>query len=205
MSDVADFWNSRFGAEEYVYGTRPNDFLAEQARRLPPGGRVLCLGEGEGRNAVFLAGLGFDVTAVDAASEGVSKIRRLAAERGVSVAAHCVDLADYAIEAGAWDGIVSIFCHLPPDLRRRVHTAAAAGLRPGGTMLLEAYTPAQLAFGSGGPKDVELLYRAAELATDFAELELLRCAELEREVVEGRLHTGRAAVVQLVGVRPLAA
>ncbi|MDQ5979623.1 MAG: hypothetical protein QG602_2598, partial [Verrucomicrobiota bacterium] len=154
----ASFWDQRYGhaGEDYVFGTAPNDFLASVADRIPAG-PVLCLAEGEGRNAVFLAKRGHAVTALDQSATGLTKARALAEKHGVSLATLVADLADYSILPGAWAGIVAIFMHLPPDLRSRVLTQAAAGLQPGGVFILESYTPAQLAFGTGGPRDVALL------------------------------------------------
>lgn len=200
--DAATQWNARFSGEAYVYGTQPNDFLVEMAPRLPAGGRVLSLGEGEGRNSVYLASLGHSVTAVDASHVGLEKARRLAAERGVSVETVVSDLADFTFAPEAWDAAIVIFCHLPPALRRAVHQGLVRSLRPGGLVLLEAYTPAQLAFRTGGPPVAELLYTAEALREDFSGLELPVLRELTREVREGTLHTGRAAVVQLVGRKP---
>ncbi|MBN1207325.1 MAG: class I SAM-dependent methyltransferase [Myxococcaceae bacterium] len=172
------------------------------APRLPPRARVLSLAEGEGRNAVYLASLGHHVTAVDASRVGLEKAQRLAAERGVVLETVVSDLSDFPIAPSAWDAAILVFCHLPSPLRRRVHRALVDGLRPGGVVLLEAYTPAQLGFRTGGPPVAELLYTAEELRADFMGLELPVLREIEREVVEGSLHTGRAAVVQLVGRKP---
>ena len=194
-------WDSRFRAEDYVYGTEPNDFLRAAIERAPrPPARALSLGEGEGRNATFLAERGYAVTAVDASAVGLAKAARLAAARGVALTTVHADLATFTIEPASWDVITAIFCHLPPPLRRRVHRAAAAGLRPGGVLVLEAYRPEQLAFRTGGPPVAELLYSADALREDFAGLDL-EVAEVERDVVEGRLHTGRAAVVQVLARR----
>lgn len=199
--DVATFWNQRFAAEDYIYGTAPNDFLAQQYLRIPAGGKVLSLGEGEGRNAVFLARLGYEVTALDAAEQGVAKIRRLAQQYGVSVTTIHADLQDYVIEASAWDGILSIFCHLPSVLRQLVNMQIVSGLKPGGVLLLEGYTPRQLAFASGGPKDIDLLLEPDAMRKELAELQLDHLQELQRDVFEGRLHTGQAAVLQVIAQR----
>lgn len=199
--DVAVFWNQRFAAADYIYGTEPNDFLTQNFTRIPAGGRVLSLGEGEGRNAVFLARHGFQVTAVDAAAAGLDKVCRLAAKNGVEVETIHADLEQYVIQPGSWDGIVSIFCHLPAALRASVNAQIVSGLRSGGVFLLEGYTPRQLAFASGGPKDVELLLEPREMRQELAGLQVEHLAEVEREVVEGRLHTGRAAVLQIVAHR----
>ena len=196
----ANFWNDRYAVEEYVYGEAPNGWVAEAAHRIPPG-PVLCLAEGEGRNAVYLATQGRDVTAVDQSEVGLAKAARLAAARGVSVKPVHADLRDYVIEPGVWSGIVAIFAHLPPQLRRKVHAAVVSGLRPGGVMILEAYTPAQLKHGTGGPKAPELLMTLAELRQELKGLEFLVAREIEREIIEGPGHTGLGAVVQIVGRR----
>lgn len=196
------FWNQRFGGETYFYGTAPNDFLAISAPLIPPG-PVLCLGEGEGRNAVFLATRGHAVTAVDQSSAGLAKAARLAADRGVALTTIVTDLGDFLIASGEWAAVVSIFVHLPPPLRREVHRQAASGLRPGGVIILEAYTPAQVRFLTGGPvNQPELLMQLADLRADFSGLELVVAHEIERNVSEGAAHHGRAAVVQVVARRP---
>ena len=195
------FWDERFSREEYVYGTSPNRWLEAQAGRIAPGGRVLCLGEGEGRNAVWLAGRGLAVEAVDASAVGLEKARRLAVARGVAVATVLADLADHVPPADAYDAVALTFVHLPPALRAAVHARAAAALRPGGLLVIEAFTPAQLAHSSGGPKAPELLYTADLLRGDFPTLEWDPLLEVEVELDEGPLHSGRAAVVRGCGRR----
>lgn len=195
-----EFWEQRYAEPEYAYGTKPNVFLTKVAHRIPPG-PVLCLAEGEGRNAVWLAARGHAVTAVDSAAAGIEKTRRLAAERRVRVNLVAADLADYEIAPGYWSGVVAIFAHLPPQLRRRVHRAAAAGLVPGGAFVLEAFTPRQLAFASGGPREAAMLYALEELREDLEGLRIEIGRELERELREGRYHAGRAAVAQVLARR----
>lgn len=202
MSDPGSFWDARFAAEHYVYGTAPNDFLAAEAARIPAGGAVLSLGEGEGRNATFLAGRGHAVTCVDASIEGLRKTERLAAARGVRLTLVHADLADYAPAPGAFAGVISIYCHLPPAVRRLALARAAAALAPGGVLLLEAYTPRQLRHGTGGPRDEALLVEPAALREELGGLELAVLRELERDVHEGVFHHGRSAVVQAVAVKP---
>ena len=194
------FWDNRYATADFVFGTEPNDFLRTCAAQIPAG-PVLCLGEGEGRNAVFLAGRGHAVTAVDQSATGLAKARRLASERGLTLETVVADLEDYRIQPGAWAGIVSIFLHLPPTLRARVYAQVVAGLCPGGIFILEAYTPAQLAFGTGGPKEVALLPTLASLRTELAGLDLVIARECERDVIEGAGHSGRAAVVQVLARR----
>jgi len=187
-------WDEKYGAPGHYYGTEPNGFLREHHAMIPAGGRVLCLAEGEGRNAVFLAQQGYRVVAVDQSPVGLRKAEILAAERGVTISTVVADLADYRIEPGRFDGIVSIWCHLPPPLRADVHRRVVAGLKRGGAFLLEAYTPAQLHYGTGGPKSIDLLPTLAELRIELDGLDLVHAVEREREVHEGsRPATCRAA------------
>jgi len=196
-------WDQRYSEPGFAYGTEPNDFLREVLPRLQQlaGRRVLSLGEGEGRNGVFLAQAGFEVTSVDQSAVGLQKAAALARERGVSVTPVVADLASYQIAPASWNVVVSLWCHLPPALRRSVHAAAARGLAPGGALVLEAYTPNQLELGTGGPRSVELLMRLEELKTELAPLEFEIGRELERQVQEGAFHSGRSAVVQVLAFK----
>ena len=190
-------WDEEYSVDEYVYGTQPNDFLAGMTARLKKG-RVLCLAEGEGRNAVHLAKEGFSPVAVDSSRVGLDKAAKLAQDQGVAIEIVHADLVDYEIEKERWDSIVSVFCHLAPDLRPRVHRAVVAGLKKGGTLLLEAYTPRQLEFGTGGPPRAEMMMELETLREELAGLEFLHGVELVRNVVEGTNHTGKGAVVQVL-------
>ena len=190
-------WNLRYGDSEYFYGTKPNDFLRENAHFLPDG-PVLCLADGEGRNSVFLASEGRDVSSVDISEVGVEKTKNLATSMGVAVNAQVGDLANFDMGKNRWMGIVSIFAHLPETLRRDVHSRVIESLAPGGIFLLEAYTVAQIGRGTGGPQVPELLMSSEALAREFASLEIVHLKELERDVIEGNGHTGHAAVVQLI-------
>ena len=201
MQNPREMWNARFGEPGWAYGTEANDLVAATAF---PDGPVLCLAEGEGRNAVHLAARGHDVTAVDISEVGLEKARGLAAARGVALTTVYADLSDYVPEAGHWAGIVLVWAHLPPPVRRRLHRDCVAGLRPGGVLVLEAYTPAQLAHGTGGPRVPDLLMTLAELREEFAGLEFVHAVEVERVIHEGRYHEGPSAVVQIVARRPVA-
>lgn len=191
-------WDERYAEAGYFYGTQPNDFLRERAAAVPAGGAVLCLGEGEGRNAVFLARSGYRVTALDQSAVGLGKAARLAAEQGVTIDTIVADLDGYRFEPARWDGIVSIWCHLPAALRAAVHRQVSGALKPGGAFLLEAYTPKQLEYGTGGPKSLDLLPSLADLRAELGGLDLVHAVELTRIVAEGRGHSGLSAVVQIV-------
>jgi len=194
------FWDERYRGEDYVYGTEPNDFLQAEAARIPVG-RVLCLAEGEGRNAVFLATRGHAVTAVDFSAEGLKKAARLAASHGVTVELIEADLSTFELGEAQWAGIVSIWAHTPPPVRARVHAAVARALVPGGVFLLEAYRPEQLALGTGGPKDAAMMPTLAALRAELVGLDLVVAREVDRVIHEGPGHGGPSATVQVVGIR----
>jgi SAM-dependent methyltransferase len=194
------FWDDRYRGETYAYGVEPNDFLRASAARIPPG-RVLCLAEGEGRNAVFLASRGYAVTAVDLSSEGLRKAERLARDRGLAIDIVQADLGDYEPEAGAYAGVVSIFAHLPRAARNRLNARIPTALAAGGVLVLETYRPEQLAFATGGPRDAALLPTLAEHRLELAPLDLVVAEDVERDIHEGTFHDGRSATVQIIGVK----
>ena len=199
-SDQAQ-WNSRYESEEYFYGTSPNDFLRQNFGSIPRG-KVLCLADGEGRNSVFLAQMGYEVSSVDISTVGVEKTRRLAAERGVAVNATVGDLADFDLGQQKWSGIVSIFSHVPRPLRQSLHRRVVDALAPGGVVLLEAYTIRQIGRGTGGPQVPELLMSEEELRNELSGVRVIYAGEMTRSVVEGTGHTGLASVVQFLGRKP---
>lgn len=189
-------WNQRFSSSEFVYGTEPNSFLLQNANLLV--GPVLSLAEGEGRNAVFLASLGLDVLGVDGSEVGLAKAQELAKSRGLAIRTEVADLATYAPPENSFGSVVSISAHLPSIIRKRLHNLVERCLRPGGIILLEAYTKAQIARNTGGPKDPDMLMSRVDLENEFPNCELILCQEIEREVIEGKFHTGLASVVQFI-------
>ncbi len=194
-------WEQRFGADGHLFGTEPNEFLREHVGSLLRG-RVLCVAEGEGRNAVFLARQGFEVSSIDLTEAGVAKTRRLATQRRVNGVAVTGDLATADLGIQSWNGIVSIFAHLPPAIRRDLHRRVVDALAPGGVFLLEAYTPNQIGRGTGGPPVPELAMTLADLRRELDGLEFVHAAETERQVIEGHGHTGLCSVVQVIARRP---
>jgi hypothetical protein len=193
-------WDARY-ERGFIYGEAPNDFLVEHEPVMRRGARVLCLAEGQGRNAVFLATRGHVVTGVDNSAVGLAHARELAARQQVSITTIVADLADFDPGVRCWDAIVSIWCHLPGPLRERVHRRCVAALDEGGVFLLEAYRPAQLEYGTGGPPDAAMLYSLGELAADLDGLAIEVGVERLRDVQEGTLHRGLSAVVQVVARR----
>lgn len=193
-------WDERYGTAEYAYGTEPNEFLREHFRQIPKG-RILSLAEGEGRNAVFLARQGYEVTAVDSSSVGLEKARKLASSHGVTIECVHADLAEFDLGHEQWDGIVSIFCPLPSVLREDIHRKAVAALKPGGVFLLEAYRPEQIKHGTGGGSNVDTMQTADSLHRELSGLTFRHLQQLERDVVEGIYHTGLGAVVQAIALK----
>lgn len=190
-------WNERYDSDEFVYGTEPNSFLAENVHLLT--GPVLSLAEGEGRNAVFLASLRFDVLGVDGSAVGLTKAHKLADSKGVSIRTEVADLATYVPTANFYGSVVSISAHLPGDVRRRLYPLVEQSLKRGGIILLEAYSKSQLSRNTGGPRDVDMLMTAADMQKEFPNCQAIFCHEIEREVVEGEFLTGLASVVQFIG------
>ena len=191
------FWDERYGADEYMYGKEPNDFLKQHVDSLPHGS-VLCLADGEGRNSVFIATTGRATWSVDLSTNGPRKTTQLAAERNVEVHAETADLATYDLGENKWDAIVSIFAHMPREVRSDLHLRVVKALKPGGVFLLEAYTPSQVGRGTGGPQDASLTMQLQDLRAELSPLYFEIGQELDRNVVEGVGHTGMASVVQVI-------
>lgn len=192
---MTNSWHERFSAEEYVYGKEPNEFLVEAAQNLPKG-KVLCIAEGEGRNAVYLASLGFEVTAWDFAQAGLDKTKQLADEKGVVVNTELHDLAEVKWEDKQWDAIVHIFGHFPGNVMNRTLSGIKKALKPGGFYISELYTKEQLRYATGGPRDEEMLCDPIKILEQFDGyfVKHFHIGEVNR--VEGQLHTGTAHVVQ---------
>lgn len=197
------FWEERYAEVPFAYGTEPNDFVREVADRIPPG-RVLCLGEGQGRNAVFLAQRGFDVTAMDQSRMGLARAEALAAERGVRLTTIAADLEEFMIEALAFSAIVSVFVHLPHVLRRSVHERVMNGLAEGGVYILEQYGPQQQQYKTGGPDDPDRRPGLDTLREELFRLDHEITREVVRNVTEGVYHTGLGSTVQILARRPKA-
>ncbi|GAA5143439.1 class I SAM-dependent methyltransferase [Thalassotalea piscium] len=198
-------WDQRYEETGYAYGTSPNDFLKSECGQIPAGGRVLCLAEGEGRNAVFLAKQGYSVTAVDQSSVGLEKAKMLADEHKVNISTITADLANYDLGNEQWDGIVSIAAHVPPALRKKLHGQVVSALKSGGVFILEAYTQRHLEMdGIGGPppSKKELFMSLNDLTTELNGLNFLVGVETERNISEGKYHQGNSAVVQMVACKP---
>lgn len=192
-------WNERYAGDAYHFGTEPNVFLAAQRDRLKPGQKVLAIADGEGRNGVWLARQGLDVTSVDFSPIAVEKAHRLAARHHVSVAAECADLARWNWGPARFDVVVAIFIQFAaPPFRTLIFERMKEVLKPGGLILLEGYRPKQLEYKTGGPSQVENLYTEVLLRDAFADMEILHLAAYDAVISEGSRHQGMSALIDLV-------
>ncbi|WP_454599183.1 SAM-dependent methyltransferase [Qipengyuania sp. SM2507] len=201
--DQAHFWDNRYRAEDYVFGTAPNAFLSREAHRIPAGSQVLAVADGEGRNSVFLAEQGFDVVATDISERGLAKARRLAAERGVEVDFRQIDVGTWGWPIAKFDAIVAIFIQFAdPSQRATLFENFARCFKPGGILLMQGYRPEQLAYGTGGPPLADSMYTEAMLraAFDLWDIELLESHD--SEISEGCGHSGMSALIDLIAQRP---
>ena len=195
-------WDERYAGGGFQFGEAPNLFLLSQAHRLRPGMRALAVGDGEGRNGVWLAERGLDATAVDWSAIGLAKARALADRRGVALATVTADLTRWDWPEARFDLIAWIFVHLPPEDRALACAGALRALAPRGLLILECFTPAQHGRRSGGPKDPALLWSRALVERHFAGLEVLELLEGTVALDEGPRHQGPAEIVRAVLRRP---
>jgi len=199
FDDARAFWDARYAAAEYIFGREPNRFLVSQRALFPSGARVLDVATGEGRNALWLAQLGCRVTGIDVSPLGLAKARRLAAEAGMEITFEEADVRDWSWPPETFDAIVAIFIQFAaPAQRTRVFEGMKRALRPGGTLVMQGYTPKQLEYRTGGPPQAEHMYTEALLRAAFADLDILHLREHEDQLAEGSKHVGRSALVDMV-------
>jgi len=200
--DQSEFerWESRFAEPGYLFGTAPNAFLKAQAHLLPKRGSALAIADGEGRNGVFMAEHGLDVLSVDFSPAAQEKVRKLAAERGVSLRTEQADITNWRWPQAAFDVVVAIFFQFvdPPE-RAQIFAGIKKTLKPGGLLLLEGYGLKQLEYKSGGPSRRERLYTRELLEEAFKDFSSLDISEYDSELEEGCRHVGMSALVDLVG------
>jgi 2-polyprenyl-3-methyl-5-hydroxy-6-metoxy-1,4-benzoquinol methylase len=203
FDDAREFWDQRFAAPEYIFGTEPNAFLSAQAQRLKRGDRVLDVACGEGRNSVWLASVGCEVTGIDVSPLALAKARRLADTHGVSVKYAEADIRDWEWQPACFDAVVCIFIQFAePAQRTRLFEGIGTTLAPGGLLVLQGYTPKQLEYKTGGPPQADHMYTQALLREAFRNLDILHLHEHEEMLAEGTKHVGRSALIDLVARKP---
>lgn len=202
MSAVS-FWDERYAQPGFLFGEAPNAFLKGQAARLAPGMRALAVADGEGRNGVWLAEQGLEVHAVDASAVALAKSRALAARRGVSLHWEQADLETWAWPHAAYDVVAAIFIQfVGPAGRARQFAGIRQALKPGGLLILQGYTPRQLAYATGGPPHAENMYTEALLRDAFGDWDILHLREHDDIIDEGAGHSGLSALIDLVARKP---
>ncbi|MFW6370005.1 MAG: class I SAM-dependent methyltransferase [Bacteroidota bacterium] len=197
---MSSFWDKRYSSGEYAYGTEPNHFFKTRIQHLTPG-KMLLPGEGEGRNAAYAAESGWNVHAYDSSRVAAKKAAELSDSRNVAIKYHVADIKDIHYPEDEFNCVALIFLHLPPADRIPFHKKMLNILKPGGTLLLEAFTKKQLKKNSGGPRNMEMLYSAEELRLDFSSASNLSIAEVEINLNEGTYHQGPASLLRVVAVK----
>jgi SAM-dependent methyltransferase len=196
-------WESRFAVPEYAFGKEPNYFLASCKALLPKHGRALAIADGEGRNGVWLAEQGLDVLSIDFSPSAQQKARALATERHVDITFQQTDVHTWHYPREVFDVVVEIFTQFSSAAERtKKWDGMQRTLKPGGLLIIQGYTPKQLHYGTGGPKQVENLYTRPILEDTFRTFQDVTIVEEERELHEGASHCGMSAVISLTGRKP---
>lgn len=199
QSMMEDFWNKRYAEHQSVYGTMPNLFFKNFIDQQKPG-TLLLPAEGEGRNALYAAAKGWQVDAFDFSKEARKKTLSMAVDHHLKINYETKKIQDYS--AGKlYDLVALIYVHTEPLVRKAFHAELVKSIKPGGFLILEAFSKSQLAFKSGGPSDINMLFDTAELNEDFKDFQVIQCEQLETELDEGAFHKGMASVVRFVGLK----
>ncbi|MBU2491016.1 MAG: methyltransferase domain-containing protein [Bacteroidetes bacterium] len=195
---MQEMWNQRYSEKDFVYGKEPNQFFKEQIEKLIPG-KILLLGEGDGRNSVFAAKLGWQVDAFDFSETAKQKALKFAESENVSINYEIADLQTAELKENFYDAVGIIYLHLPEEIREIVNAKAQKSLIKNGFLIFEAYEKDQIKNTSGGPKDVDLLYSLEDIFTDFQDLEIQKFNKENVFLNEGPLHTGVASIIRFAG------
>lgn len=203
MNNWTQRWDDRYKSEEFAYGEEPNNFLKEQLEKLNPA-TILFPAEGEGRNAIFAAKLGWQVSAFDISQEGRNKALKLAEANDVSIDYQVGELETLDFEAEQFDAIALIYAHFPAEIKSEIHKQLDQLLRKNGIIIFEAFSKKHLEYVTknekvGGPKDIESLFSIEEIKTDFPNYEIIELEEKEIELSEGLFHNGTGSVIRFVG------
>jgi len=198
-----DRWNERYSKDEIAYRTQPNNYLKDQLQKLETGS-VLFPAEGEGRNAVFAAQLGWNVSAFDISAEGKNKALQLAENNNVQIDYQVGELQNLNFQKEQFDVIALIYAHFPADIKSSIHKMLDTYLRKGGYIIFEAFSKKHLDLvlkneKVGGPKDIESLFSIDEMKSDFPEYEIIELVETEIELNEGIFHNGTGSVIRFLG------
>lgn len=201
---MKEIWDERYSSKDYVYGIEPNEFFKNALDTYRPQGKILMPAEGEGRNAVYAAKKGLDVTAFDISNEGKNKALKLATKERVSLRYEVGDFFDLPFINEQFDAVSLIFAHFPPPLLSTYHSKISELIKPDGMIFLEGFSTSHLEYQQeyphiGGPKNVEFLFSTESIREDFPNFEIIQLEEVEVELHEGKFHVGRGSVIRFVG------
>lgn len=196
-------WNDRYSNEEFAYGEEPNNYFKEQIEKLNPG-TILFPAEGEGRNAIYAAKLGWNVSAFDISEEGKNKALKLAEANNVTIDYQVGELETLNYHTEQFDAIALIYAHFPAIIKSAIHRTLETYLRKDGIIIFEAFSKKHLEYLAindkvGGPKDIESLFSIEEIQADFPNYEIIELIEKEIELNEGLFHNGKGSVIRFVG------
>lgn len=196
-------WDTRYATKTYLFGTEPSGFLTAHAGLVPKGARALCIADGEGRNSVWLARMGCEVTAFDGSPNALAKAQALADEAGVTARFEQATVEEWDWSGRQFDLVVGIFIQFaPPALRAQMFSGMRQALAPGGRLMLHGYTPKQVDYKTGGPSNPDFMYTDGLLRDAFGDLSLLRLDSYEKDLSEGAGHSGRSALIDLIADAP---
>lgn len=194
-------WDERYSAKEFAYGEQPNNYLKEQLLKIPTG-TILFPAEGEGRNAVYAATIGWSVSAFDISVEGRKKAIQLADKHHININYEVTEIQSLTYQINQFDAIALIYAHFPADAKSSYHKILATFLRPGGILIFEAFSKKHFEFmnkNMGGHKEIDMLFSIDELKSDFYNFEIIELVEQEIELNEGQFHIGKGSVIRFVG------
>jgi SAM-dependent methyltransferase len=201
---MKEMWDSRYSNEEYAYGTLPNEFFRESLDKYKPTGKILMPAEGEGRNAVFAAKSGLDVTAFDISIEGKNKALKLADQENVTIDYQVGDFYELKLVDVQYDAAALIYAHFPPSLLSKYYRKIAELIKPGGMIMLEGFSKNHIKYQEkypniGGPKTLDFLFSKESIQADFADFEIIQLEEVEVALNEGIYHNGIGSVIRFIG------
>ena len=199
---MKELWDQRYSEPGFAYGMEPNAFFTEVLDSLTPG-KLLLPGEGEGRNAIYAAGNGWEVSAFDQSIVALNKAREWADSLDLQFDYRLASLVEFFCPDPIFDFIAIIYIHLLPETRLQVHRQLSACLKPGGKIILECFHKNQLTYGTGGPPIEELLYHEDDIRSDFIDLDIDLCEEQELDNFQGKYHSGISSVVRLIANKPI--
>ena len=196
-----DFWNGRYSEHESVYGSTPNKFFKEQLQKIPAG-KILLPAEGEGRNAIYAASLGWQVNAFDFSEVAKEKTLKQAADIGITSIDYKVqDLSTLTLQENDFDAVALIYVHLSEKIRQHLFQQCIKSLKPAGKLIVEVFSKGQLQYTSGGPRDEAMLYSTAVLEDLLKDLKILNNEEIVENLNEGQFHSGLASIVRLLAIK----